>query len=99
MSAPVYHGVAFQLTVRNSDREISMPPSAAMRAHRPSSVPVPTAISPAAMSSPKATEWCSTGPSSPPIGLCVRTASNVARSDPGAEPSKKLRPPTFDSPA
>ena len=99
MSAPVYQGEAPQLTVRNSDSESTIAPSAAMRVNRPRAKPTPTAISAIAMNRPNANVWSCTGPSSEPIGLAPRTATRVAWMPVAELLSRKLRSEILENPA
>jgi hypothetical protein len=53
MSAPVKYGDEWKLTVKNRLKDNSAPPSAAIRPQRPTSVPIPIAISDNEMMMPR----------------------------------------------
>ena len=69
MSAPVKYGEAWKLTVKNSPNDSAMPATAATRVQSPTSVPMPMASSPRAITQPTNGATWTSPPTSPWIGL------------------------------
>ena len=79
--------------------ERTIPPTAAMRAHRPSSVPRPTATSPNATRTPSGTATWVRGLMSEWIGLRRAAPASWASIEAGLDASKKPGLASFCSPA